>query len=106
MCGDTEGSMAKERNSLTFLKYADDFKTFKPGDIIFKESDPGLFLYVVKKGKVELRRAGVLLETVESGQIFGEMALIEHNTRSATAVAAEDCQVVQVDEQKFTSLVQ
>jgi CRP/FNR family cyclic AMP-dependent transcriptional regulator len=98
--------MPKERTSLHFLKYTDNFKTYKAGEMIFKENDPGLFMYVVKKGKVELRREGVLLETAEGGDIFGEMALIEHSTRSATAAAATDCEVVPIDEERFMYLVQ
>ncbi|HLX64494.1 MAG TPA: cyclic nucleotide-binding domain-containing protein [Planctomycetota bacterium] len=98
--------MAKERTSLHFLKYTDNFKSYKPGELIFKENDPGLFMYCVKKGKVELRREGLLLETAEVGDIFGEMALIEHSTRSATASAATDCEVVPIDEERFMYLVQ
>jgi len=97
--------MAKNRTSITFLKYADNFKSYKAGEKIFAENDPGMFLYVVRKGQVELRREGVLLEVLESGQIFGEMALIEHSTRSATATAGTDCEVVPVDEQQFMFLV-
>jgi CRP/FNR family cyclic AMP-dependent transcriptional regulator len=98
--------MAHERgNSVRFLKYDDNFKSYKAGEVIFRENDPGMFLYVVKTGKVELRREGLLLEVVEPGQIFGEMALIEHNTRSATATAQSDCQVVPVDETKFAFMV-
>jgi CRP/FNR family cyclic AMP-dependent transcriptional regulator len=98
--------MAHERgNSVRYLKYDDNFKSYKTGEVIFRENDPGMFLYVVKSGKVELRREGLLLEVVEPGQIFGEMALIEHNTRSATATAQCDCQVVPVDETKFAFMV-
>ncbi len=97
--------MSQHRTSIYFLKYDDNFKSYKAGEVIFRENDPGMFLYVVKTGKVELRRESVLLEIVETGQIFGEMALIEHNTRSATALANTDCQVVPVDEEKFMYMV-
>ena len=98
--------MAKERTSLYYLKFADNFKSYTTGDIIFKQGDPGLMMYVVKEGTVELRAEGVLLEIVEPGHIFGEMALIEGSTRSATAVAASDCKVVPLDQDKFMFMVQ
>lgn len=98
--------MAKERTSLYYLKFAENFKSYKTGDIIFKQGDPGLMMYVVKEGTVELRAEGVLLEIVEPGHIFGEMALIEGSTRSATAVAASDCKVVPLDQDKFMFMVQ
>lgn len=97
--------MPKERTSIQFLKYADNFKSYKTGEVIFRENDPGMFFYVVKTGKIELRREGVLLEVIGPGQIFGEMALIEHSTRSATATAQTDCDIVPVDEEKFTFMV-
>ncbi len=97
--------MSKERTSISFLKYGDNLKSYKAGELIFKENDPGMFLYVVKSGKVELSREGVVLETLEAGHIFGEMALIEHDKRSATARAGTDCEVVPVDEEKFTFMV-
>ncbi len=97
--------MAKVRTSIQFLKYADNFKSYNAGEIIFKENDPGLLMYVVRKGSVELRREGQLLEVVVAGQIFGEMALIEHSTRSATATACTACELVQLDEEKFTYMV-
>jgi len=93
------------KTSLNYLKYAENFKSYKAGDIIFKEGDPGLFMYVVKDGKVELRAEGLLLETVISGQIFGEMALIEASPRCASAIAATDCKVVPLDQDKFQYLV-
>jgi CRP-like cAMP-binding protein len=47
-----------------------------------------------------------VVETVESGGIFGEMALIEKDRRTATAVARTDSTVVAVDERRFLFLVQ
>lgn len=98
--------MAKERTSLYYLKFAENFKSYKTGDTIFKQGDPGLMMYVVKEGTVELRADGVLLEIVEPGNIFGEMALIEGSTRSASAIAASDCKVVPLDQDKFMFMVQ
>ena len=93
------------KTSLNYLKYAENVKRYKAGELIFKEGDPGLFMYVVKDGKVELRAEGVLLDTVQSGGIFGEMALIEHTARSATAMAMTDCSIVPLDQDKFMYLV-
>lgn len=49
---------------------------------------------------------GQVVETVEKGGLFGEMALIEKENRVATAVAKTDCRVVAVDETRFLFLVQ
>lgn len=80
-------------------------RTFKAGEIIFRQGDPAEELYIVKSGKVEIRLGNRLLDTLPELSIFGEMALIDHRPRSATAVAATDATVVPVSEKQFLFLV-
>ena len=47
----------------------------------------------------------VLLATIEQGDFFGEMALIDGSPRSAAAIAAEDAQLIVLDESKFLYLL-
>jgi CRP-like cAMP-binding protein len=63
-------------------------------------------MYLLRKGRAEIRVHGQEVEEVEAGGIFGEMALIDQSTRSATVVAAEDCEVIPIDERLFVILVQ
>jgi CRP/FNR family transcriptional regulator, cyclic AMP receptor protein len=80
-------------------------RSFKAGEVIFRQGDPADELYIVKDGKVEIRLGNRLLDTLPELSIFGEMALIDHNPRSATAVAATDATVVPVSEKQFLFLV-
>jgi CRP/FNR family transcriptional regulator, cyclic AMP receptor protein len=80
-------------------------RSFKAGDVIFRQGDPAEELYIVQSGKVEIRLGNRLLDTLSEMSIFGEMALIDHNPRSATAVAATDATVVPVGEKQFLFLV-
>ena len=80
-------------------------RTFKAGEVIFREGDPAEELFVVKTGTVEIRLGNRLLDTLPERSIFGEMALIDHGPRSATAVAATDATVVPVGEKQFLLLV-
>jgi CRP/FNR family transcriptional regulator, cyclic AMP receptor protein len=80
-------------------------RSFKAGDVIFSEGDPADELYVIKTGKVEIRLGNRLLDTLPELSIFGEMALIDHSPRSATAVAATDATIVPVGEKQFLLLV-
>jgi CRP-like cAMP-binding protein len=80
-------------------------RTYKAGDVIFKEGDPADELFVVKSGSVEIRLGDRLLHTLPERSIFGEMALIDHGPRSATAVAVTDATVVPVGEKQFLFLV-
>ena len=80
-------------------------RTYKAGDIIFREGDPAEELFIVKTGKVEIRLGNRLLDTLPELSIFGEMALIDHGPRSATAVALTDATIVPVGEKQFLLMV-
>ena len=80
-------------------------RAYKAGDVIFREGDPAEELFVVKTGSVEIRLGNRVLDTLPERSIFGEMALIDHGPRSATAVAATDVTVVPVAEKQFLLMV-
>jgi CRP-like cAMP-binding protein len=80
--------------------------SYRNGEIIFKEGDPGDCMYAVLEGTVEITRDGKLLEEIGPGGIFGEMALIDHRPRSGRAVAKTDCKTALVTEKRFYFLVQ
>jgi len=81
-------------------------ESFSASQNIFEEGQSGLCMYIVKEGEVELFHKGKFLASVQKGGIFGEMALIDFLTRSATAVAKTDCELIPVDEKHFGRLVQ
>jgi CRP-like cAMP-binding protein len=76
-----------------------------PGQVIFSAGDAGREMFIVRTGGVDLRIGDTLLETVEPGGIFGELALVDPAPRSATAVAGPDCTLVLVDAASFDDLV-
>ena len=63
-------------------------------------------MYAVVEGEVDIFVNGKLVETVEKGGIFGEMALIDAENRTGTAVAKTDAKLVAVDERRFLFLIQ
>ncbi len=81
-------------------------QSFTAGSTIFTEGDPGAFMYVIKEGEVELQVHGKVVETLGPEDFFGEMALVEHTTRSATAVAKTDCTLAPINERQFLFMVQ
>jgi CRP/FNR family transcriptional regulator, cyclic AMP receptor protein len=76
-------------------------RSYKAGDVIFREGEPAQELYIVKSGRVEVWLGNRVLDTLPELSIFGEMALVDHSPRSATVVAATDTTIVPVGEKQF-----
>ena len=92
--------------TFSMFQNAEDYETYPPGHIIFQRGEPGTVMYVVKRGEVELQIEDKPVTTVGSGAIIGEMALIDHAPRSLTAVTKTECELVPIDQKRFSFLVQ
>ncbi|HMK68021.1 MAG TPA: Crp/Fnr family transcriptional regulator [Stellaceae bacterium] len=78
----------------------------QPGEVLFKEGDPGACLYVVRSGTLRIRSGSVVFEDVSPGGIVGEMALVDqHMPRSATVYALTPAELIIIDEPRFFALV-
>jgi signal transduction histidine kinase len=80
------------------------------GQEIFKESDPGDGLYVVKDGAVEISvlvgdKTRHVISVIEPGDLFGEMAVVEDQPRSASAVARQATTVYFIPRAEMLKLV-
>ncbi len=91
---------------LNLFKFVKEQVSFPAGSVIFTEDETGEVAYVLIEGEVDLTFRGHLLETVTSGGLIGEMALIDNQTRSATATAKTDIKVVMIDRNRFIFMVQ
>jgi CRP/FNR family cyclic AMP-dependent transcriptional regulator len=81
-------------------------RRYSPGEVIFSEGEDGFGVYIVGRGSVELRRGDQVVETVTAPGMFGEMALIEQERRSLTAVAVDDADLFMIPPQQFWVMVQ
>ncbi len=79
---------------------------FEPGQVIFREGEPGDSMFIVLEGEVEIRVRDKVIDTSGPGGIIGEMALVDNSPRSATAAAKTACKVVPVNEKQFNFMVQ
>lgn len=65
------------------------------GSVIFNEGDPGDYMLILAEGKLAVFKGGEhgsqLLSYEGRGRLVGEMALLDHERRSATCVAETDC---------------
>jgi CRP/FNR family cyclic AMP-dependent transcriptional regulator len=85
-------------------------RTYHEGEVLFVEGDIGRALFILESGKVELTKAGPdgkphKLHTIQPGEFFGEMALLEQLPRTATATATERSQVFLLYRSKLESIL-
>jgi CRP-like cAMP-binding protein len=92
---------------MTIEKCINDFDV---DDIIFEEGSSGRELFVVLDGKIDIAKisdAGkTVIVTLGKGEFFGEMAVIDGSSRSATAIAAApNTRVMRINHARFVYLV-
>jgi CRP-like cAMP-binding protein len=81
-------------------------RTLAIGEVLFERGAEGATMFVVTEGVIELAIGDTVVEVVDAGGIFGEMALIEHKPRTATATAVTPAKIVEIDQKRFLYLVQ
>ncbi|HTO07380.1 MAG TPA: cyclic nucleotide-binding domain-containing protein [Myxococcota bacterium] len=91
---------------IELFRHTEKWLGFEPGKTIFAEGDPGDCMYVILEGEVEIHAGGKLIELAEAGSTLGELALIDHSTRSATAVARSATRLVPINAKQFQGMIQ
>jgi EAL domain-containing protein (putative c-di-GMP-specific phosphodiesterase class I) len=84
-------------------------RTIAPGAQLFREGEPGEEAYIVLSGEIEISalRSGrkVVIATLGEDELFGEMALIDDEVRSATATATVETEVIVIERALLRSKV-
>ena len=99
------------RDELQALRFIAQERHFAAHAEIFHEDDPGNGVYFVKDGLVEISSLvgdseRHVFSQLGPGEIFGEMAVIEHRPRSATAIAVKDTDVYFLPRGEMLSLIE
>ncbi|MCG6921014.1 MAG: cyclic nucleotide-binding domain-containing protein [Acidobacteria bacterium] len=84
-------------------------KPFEKGAVLFEEGDEGEELYIIRSGKVAIKKrvphGQVTLAVLEKGDFFGEMAMLEHIVRTASAEMEESGKLIVIDSQVFGDMI-
>ena len=79
---------------------------YQPGDIVIKKGDPGGRFYIIVSGTVNvLNNAGIIISTLDAGEVFGEMSLICNDQVNATIQVKEPSSILYVDQPNFQKIL-
>lgn len=81
-------------------------RLYSNGDVIVRQGETGDCMYVVQRGQVaivleEPDGSETGLNVLKEGDLFGEMAILEKQPRSATARAIGEARILTVDRRTF-----
>lgn len=97
-------------DELTVISKITSRKDFKLGDTVFKESEDGQSVYVLKSGEVKACKTApdgelFTLTIMKDGDIFGEMSFLDGRPRSATIIAMSDLVTYVIERSDFETIV-
>lgn len=76
------------------------------GTILFNEGDTGDCMYIIYKGQVKIHKGSTTLAILKEKEVFGELSLLDSETRSASATANSDCFLFKIDQEPFYELME
>ena len=85
-------------------------KRYPKDSVVFFENEEGDFFFMILDGRIKVTILGddgreVILSLLGAGDFFGEMALLDNEPRSATAIAVEDSELLSLHRTDFQSVL-
>jgi len=78
---------------------------YEQGSEIFKEGETGDCMYIIQQGNIKIHKGNTTLAILKEKEVFGELSLLDADTRSASATADTDCTLYKVDQEPFYELM-
>jgi CRP-like cAMP-binding protein len=72
---------------------------------IFRKNDPGNCVYFIYKGIVSIHDGEHLIAELSENEIFGELSLLDAETRSASATTKTDCILLKIEQEDFYDIM-
>ena len=84
-------------------------KKVMAGTVLFKDGEAGKQMFVIHTGKIKItKKIGDVEKTLAilpAGEFFGEMAILNDEPRTATAIVEEDSQLLVIDPKTFEAMI-
>lgn len=103
-------AVLKQRVNAPYVEPSQDMiRKYPRGSMVFSEAQNGPDMFIIKAGSIKISKVvdgtEVTLAMLKTGDMFGEMALLEKKPRSANAIAMDDCVLMSINMQNFNQMV-
>jgi CRP-like cAMP-binding protein len=78
----------------------------RAGEVLMLEGEPGDELLVIVEGTVRIELGDRTVRSMTAGGFLGEIALVDHRPRTATATCVTDCRLLEIRRHEFERLIQ
>jgi CRP-like cAMP-binding protein len=79
---------------------------YEQNTLIFPEGEIGDCMYIIYQGEVKIHKAGTTLAVLKEKEVFGELALLDAEVRSASATTNTDCVLFRIEQEPFYELIE
>lgn len=79
---------------------------FEQGTLIFKEGEIGDCMFIIQSGEIKIHKGQSTLVILREKEVFGELSLLDAETRSASATCQTDCTLFRIDQEPFYELIE
>jgi CRP-like cAMP-binding protein len=85
-------------------------RVYRDGEDIIKEGEVGDCMYIIQQGTADVIRTedgeATVVDTMQTGELFGEMAIVENTVRSSTVRARGEVRAITIDRKTFMRRIQ
>lgn len=94
------------RRELQHIARAGDEITMTAGTVIVDQGQTGREAFVIFEGAVSVKRGGRKITTLGPGDVVGELSLLDHGPRTASATCESDCSLFVLDQRHFRGVLE
>ena len=96
---------ACSKKELEKVAKAADEITMTEGSLIIDQGQTGREAFIILSGDVTIKRSGRKIAVLGAGDVVGELSLLDHGPRTASAICATDCTLLVIDQRRFVSVL-
>lgn len=78
---------------------------FEMNTLVFNEGEIGDCMYIIHRGAIRIHKQETILAELGEKEVFGELSLLDAETRSASATCSSDCTLFRIDQEPFYELI-